>query len=202
VIYELLRILVNLFFRLFNRVEVLHPERIPKAGPVVLASNHRSNWDPVFIGAMVRRPVHYLAKAELFKHSFFAFFLTRLHAVSIKRGTMDRNALVKVSSLLNAGQIVLIFPEGKRSLSGELGEFRPGAAMFAAKTGASLVPVAVRETHRLFPSGFRRKVTLSVGEPVAFPEQPEKQTALERQNQINTLLRDRILSLLDGGEAP
>jgi 1-acyl-sn-glycerol-3-phosphate acyltransferase len=189
-----------MFFRLFNRVEVIHPERIPQEGPVILASNHRSNWDPVFIGAMVRRPVYYLAKAELFKYAFFTFFLTRLHAIPIKRGTMDRKALIRVSSLLNAGQTLLIFPEGKRSLSGELGEFRPGAAMFAAKTGAALVPVAVRNTPRLFPSGFRQKVTLVIGDPVLLTELPEKKTTLEDQNQVNARLRDRILSLLDGGE--
>jgi 1-acyl-sn-glycerol-3-phosphate acyltransferase len=189
-----------LFLRVFNRIETVSLDRIPKEGAVVLTSNHRSNWDPVFIGALMKRPAHYLAKAELFKNPFFAFILTRLHAIPLRRGALDRDALRKVSDLLKGGELVLIFPEGRRSLTDEVAPFHPGAVMFAAKTGALLIPAAVGNTRRLFPSGFRQKVRLVVGAPLTLTELSGKKLTLQEQDQVSSRLRDETAVLLNGGE--
>jgi 1-acyl-sn-glycerol-3-phosphate acyltransferase len=186
---------------MFNRVEIFGLDRIPKEGAAVLISNHRSNWDPVFIGALMKRPVYYLAKAELFKNPFFSFILTRLHAIPLKRGALDREALKRVSDLLKQGELVLIFPEGKRSLTGEIAPFRPGAVMFAAKTNALLIPAAVNNTRHLFPSGFRRRVQLFVGTPVTLTEHSGQKLNLKDENQISSRLRDDVAALLNRGES-
>jgi 1-acyl-sn-glycerol-3-phosphate acyltransferase len=200
VVYNFLRILVGLFLRIFNRVETAGLGQIPKKGAAILVSNHRSNWDPVFIGGLVKRPVYYLAKAELFKNPFFSSILTRLlHAIPLKRGALDREALKRVSDLLKQGELILIFPEGRRSLTGEIAPFRPGAVMFAAKTNALLIPAAVSNTRNLFPSGFRRRVRLSVGTPVTLAEYSGKKLSLKDEDQISSRLRDDVAALLDRG---
>jgi 1-acyl-sn-glycerol-3-phosphate acyltransferase len=199
VVYNVLRILVGLFLRIFNRVETAGLDRIPKEGAAVLVSNHRSNWDPVFIGGLVKRPVYYLAKAELFKNPFFSFILTRLHAVPIRRGALDREALRRIPDLLRQGKLVLIFPEGRRSPTGEVAAFHPGAVMFAAKTNALLIPAAVSNTRNLFPSGFRRRVQLSVGTPVTLAEHAGKKLNLKDEDQISARLREDVAALLNRG---
>jgi 1-acyl-sn-glycerol-3-phosphate acyltransferase len=201
VIYNFLRVLVGLFLRIFNRVETACLDRIPEEGAVVLISNHRSNWDPVFIGALAKRPVYYLAKAELFKNPFFSFVLTRLHAIPIKRGALDREALKKVLNLLKQGKLVLIFPEGKRSLTGEVASFRPGAVMFAARANALLIPAAVRNTRKLFPCGFRQRIQLIVGMPVTLTEPSGKKLTLADEDQISSRLRDEVVALLNRGDS-
>jgi glycerol-3-phosphate dehydrogenase (NAD(P)+) len=118
-------------------------EHIPADGPVIFASNHRSFLDPFLIACLVRRPVHYVAKRELFANPVVAWVLSALGAFPIDRGRGDEAAMATARAILARGDCVVIFPEGTRVRPGPLGHPRRGVGRLALQTGAPVVPVAV-----------------------------------------------------------
>lgn len=118
-------------------------EHIPTTGQVVVASNHISNWDPLLVGLACPREVHFLAKRELFANRLFAALITAYNAIPLDRDGSDRKALRVARRLLGEERALLMFPEGTRSLTGELGRARPGVAFIAASTGAPMVPACI-----------------------------------------------------------
>lgn len=136
-------------------------ENVPEQGPVVLCANHISWWDPVLIAASTRRPIHFMAKSELFRYPILGPLLTRVHAFPVDRGKPDLSAIRDSIGVMKNGDILGIFPEGTRQRAKEtLGEMHAGAALVALKTHSPVVPVAIRG-----PYGFRKTVTVAYGEP-------------------------------------
>ena len=153
--------------RLFMRVRVVGAENIPSQGePIILCSNHISNWDPVLlIVAHPKRHVHFMAKAELFCNPLFSWFLGKqLGAFPVRRGKGDTGVIDTASHILEEGKIMGIFPEGTRSKTGKLLSPKSGAALIAARTGASVLPAAVvTKNQKIRP--FKR-VTVVYGTPI------------------------------------
>lgn len=156
-VVALLRLLVPLVFRV--RVEgKLH---IPKEGAVVLAANHRSLWDPVFVTLASHRPVHFMAKEELFRIPVLGFLLPYLKAFPVRRGENDRKAIRQALSVLHQGSVLGIFVEGTRNKDEGTNQVLPlkhGAAMLASRSEASIVPVAIKR--------IKRQITITVGQPL------------------------------------
>ncbi|MCR4399974.1 MAG: lysophospholipid acyltransferase family protein [Syntrophomonadaceae bacterium] len=145
-------------------------EHIPRTGPVILAANHLSNWDPILVGAACSRPVHFMAKEEMFRSRWLAWLLTRIHAFPVRRGSADRRALRTALDRLAQGEVLGIFPEGTRSKTGELARPQPGIAMLALRSGAPVVPVACIGSDRVLPLGWKRPLLVRVGEPICYEE--------------------------------
>ena len=158
-------------FHLYFRMRRRHRERIPTTGPVILASNHRSFLDPFLIACLVRRPVYFVAKRELFAHPVIAWILSALGAFPIDRGKQDAEAMATAEAILQRGDCVVIFPEGTRVRPGPLGTPRRGVGRLALRTAAPVVPLAVIGTEDVRRGWvFRpRRVTLSCGLPLRFP---------------------------------
>ncbi len=158
-------------FHLGLSMRRLHRDRIPARGPVILASNHRSFLDPFLIACLVRRPVYFVAKRELFAVAPIAWVLGALGAFPIERGRNDAEAMATAREILERGDIVVIFPEGTRVRPGPLGTPRRGVGRLTLQTGAPVVPVAVIGTEDVRRGVvFRpRRVTLSCGGPLRFP---------------------------------
>ncbi|HEY6050516.1 MAG TPA: (d)CMP kinase, partial [Thermoanaerobaculia bacterium] len=110
-------VVVN-FARIALRYRVVGREHIPRKGPVIIACNHISFWDPPLVGAWVPRTLHYLAKQELFENRVFGAMLRAYNCIPIQRGPQARSALRGAEGVLDRGGAVLIFPEGTRSKSG------------------------------------------------------------------------------------
>ncbi|MBD3368347.1 MAG: 1-acyl-sn-glycerol-3-phosphate acyltransferase, partial [Candidatus Eisenbacteria bacterium] len=141
---------------------------IPRHGPVLLASNHISGWDPLLVGLGCPRETHFLAKEELFRNPFLGWLIRTYNAIPVRRGASDRRALRRAVSVLERGGAMLMFPEGTRSRDGRLGKGRAGAAWVAATAGAVIVPVWITGSRDL-AGAFRRKRLLLVryGRPIA-----------------------------------
>ena len=174
-VYYLVRAVLQPFFHLYFRLSRIGREHIPEDGPVIFAANHRSFLDPFVIGCMMRRPIYYVAKKELFSHRISAWFLNALGAFPIDRGAADADAMGTARAILERGDCVLIFPEGTRTRPGGLAEPKRGVGRLALETGAPVVPVAligtddVRKGWKVYP----RKVRIRAGRPLRFPKVAE-----------------------------
>ncbi len=153
------------------RVDLKGWEKVPEGG-AILAGNHVSHLDPVLLWCSMRRPAHFVAKIELWDIKPLGWFLDRVWAFPVRRGTADREMITTASNLLSGGELVGMFPEGTRSHDGgdELGEAHGGVAFLALRTGVPVVPVGIAGTDRAFPRGAKyprlSPVTIRYGEPV------------------------------------
>src|SRR5665213_2430865 len=143
ILYWTLRAILVPFFLLYFRLARVGREHLPRRGPLLLTSNHRSFLDPFVIGTLVRRPVYYMAKRELFEKRWQAWLLNGLGAFPIDRGAGDRDALDTARAILERGDCVVIFPEGTRTRPGPLGDPHRGVGRLALETGVPVVPIAV-----------------------------------------------------------
>lgn len=162
--------------RAVYRIEVVGADRLPVTGPAVVAPNHESVLDPFILGAAISRDLRFVAKAELWRSRMFAWILDRLGAIPIVRGRSDYHAAALVLQALEAGQAVVIFPQG--AIRGDR-VWKQGAAHAALMTGAPLVPIRLVGTARALSRGkigFPR-LRVIVGEPIEVAYVQEDQAA-------------------------
>ena len=126
VLYWTLRAMLVPFFLVYFRMSRIGREHLPRSGPLLLAANHRSFLDPFVIGTLVRRPVYYMAKRELFERRWQAWVLNALGAFPVDRGAGDREAMATAKAILQRGDCVVIFPEGTRVRARTVGSTAPG----------------------------------------------------------------------------
>ena len=167
-------------------LEVDGAGNFPRAGGVVVAANHLTNYDAFPLQLALNRPLFYMAKADLFQNPFLRRVLRSLGAFPVYRGARDEWALDHARHLLEAGQAVGIFPEGTRSQGRGLKVAQSGAARLALSAGCPLLPVTIEGTQHLF-KGFprRTRVRVSVCEPI----QP-------RPDELPLALTDRLMFTL------
>lgn len=176
-IYWIVRFFVRIFFRLFGRWKVDGLENVPESGPVIIAANHLSMADPPIVGASLPRKGWFMAKEELFKPGI-GWFISKIQAFPIKRGKGDLAALKKSLAILQRGEVLVIFPEGTRQTSGELGPPEIGVGMIALRSGAPVVPARITGTHALLPKGSPlprvTPVTIRYGRPITLRHEDGK----------------------------
>jgi len=160
-IYRLAKNLSAGYFTIFNRREIVGRENIPREGGLLVVSNHISNLDPPNVGSGLPRRIHFMAKEELFQVPVLRWIIKDLGAFPVKRGAGDRQSIRTSIQLLEDGHCMGIFPEGTRSKSGQLEEAHSGAAFFALKTQAQVIPTAVIGSYKLF-----RKIKVVYGKPL------------------------------------
>jgi len=172
--------LMQPFFHVYFRMRRTGMAHIPRTGPVIFASNHRSFLDPFVIGMLTRRPVYYVAKRELFENPVQAWLLNRLGAFPVERGESDERSMSTARAILARGDCLVIFPEGTRIRGGPLGSPKRGVGRLALETGAPVVPVAVIGTDRVRHGALIKpgRVRVRCGAPLSFPRVDEPSPAL------------------------
>lgn len=153
-------------------------EYIPDTGPALLCPNHTSYLDPPVVGiAVSKRRCCFMAKASLFRIPLLGRLIESWGAYPVDREEGGRQALRLATGLLEAGELVILFPEGTRSPDGEMLPGEPGAAFIAARVGVPIIPVAVWGTNTVLPRGSRRlyrcPTYVRFGEPIPPPQVPE-----------------------------
>ena len=195
--YRFIRSFFHYFFKVFFRYKIVGAEHIPAHGGVIIAANHISLWDPPALGAAFIRPIHFMAKEELFNIPILKWVITKIHAFPVKRGAADRSAIKHAINLLKKGDILGVFPEGTRSKSGELGKPEPGMIMIALKAGAPIVPAAIIGTNQIFKKGcFLPQFIIKFGVPIHIGEEKTDKEMMEGLNnkvmqEISRLLKER-----------
>lgn len=175
------RSLFRLLFATVGRWEVRGHENIPEKGGVIIAPNHISFFDPPLAGAGMRRPLHFMAKMELFQVPVLGFLIKRTNAFPVRRGQQDIGAFRTAQRLLEAGEAVLMFPEGTRSKDGAFGRARPGVGMMACTAQVPVVPVRIRNSEKL---GKFARVRITYGKPVMPPKEYTKESYLSFSEQV------------------
>ena len=154
--------------------QVVHRERIIEEGGVILAMNHQSYLDPPLAGIACRREIHYLARKTLLEWPILGPIFPKLNVIPVNQERADMSALKTVIKLIRAGECTVVFPEGARTLDGQLQPAQPGLGLIIAKTLAPVVPMRIFGAHEAFPRGGKphpfRPITLVVGEPLYFTE--------------------------------
>lgn len=194
--YNVIIRILRLYLKIFNRWTIIGQENIPQHGPLVLIGNHVSNWDPVILACSVNRDVHFMAKEELFKVPVFCWIIRWLQAFPVRRGKPDKNALRISAEILAKGEVLALFPEGTRSKTGELLPFYPGAALFALRAKAPVVPVIMIGNRTTFPLTLRGKIEVRIGKPMYFQDLLEKKIGGEDIEKATTIIREEMLRLL------
>jgi 1-acyl-sn-glycerol-3-phosphate acyltransferase len=173
VIYFLARLFLQPAFLIWFRLKRLGKEHARVDGGLIVASNHRSFMDPFVLGMMLpwRRPMHYVAKVELFEPAWQGWILSRLGAYPVRRGEADSESLETSRRILERGGALCIFPEGTRIRRGSLAVPHRGVGRLALESGAAVVPVAVHGSEHV-RDGWKirpRRVRLRAGKSLTFP---------------------------------
>ena len=180
--------------KLLFEVRSFGHDNVPREGGVILAVNHASYLDPVVVGCALARPIHFMARTTLFR-SAFGVLIRALNAFPVERGSGDSKALREYIDRAKAGNVVLLFPEGTRTLDGRLGPMKPGVGMLAARAGVPIVPTYVDGTFRAWPR--QRKLPRKARVSIFFspPLRPERGRG-ETKRAYHERIRDGIAARL------
>jgi len=219
--YEFVRLVLTPYLLFFFRTRAIDSDKVPADGPAIVAPNHFSFLDHFFVSVYLRRKVQFMAKSQLFDKPMEVVY-NNGGVFPVRRGRRDEEAFKTAHAILARADIVVMYCEGGRSRTGELGEPKPGIGRLALESGAPVVPVAlvgserVRDWKRLqFP-----KVTAQFGDPIRFEsvedaDRAQSQAASEqifsritvlweglRENGRSAVVRERRAARRGGAKAP
>ena len=200
-VYELARFLItNVLYRWFRLVH-RGQANLDVEGPLILAPVHRSNLDAPLLAALTARRTKALGKESLFAVRGVGWIMSALGGFPVSRGAADREALRAAQELLEAGEAVIVFPEGTRQTGQEVAEVFDGAAFLAARTGAKVIPVGIAGTEAAMPPGARiprrSKVAIVVDEAMDPPTVAGKRLSLSERRAYTAHLQDRLQRVFD-----
>jgi 1-acyl-sn-glycerol-3-phosphate acyltransferase len=192
--YTLARIVLTLPTILIYRLRAIGLENVPRSG-LVLAPNHFSQMDHFFVGAYLRRQVRFMAKSQMFGPPVLTYIYKHGGVFPIRRGRRDEEAFKTAYAILDQGGMLLVYAEGGRSRSRNLGEPKPGIGRIALESGVPIVPVAIHGSAAV--RGWKKlrfpKVTVQFGEAVSFPTEPRPDRG--RQLEVATEVFDRVRAM-------
>jgi len=192
-----------IFFKVFHRISFYGCENIPSTGPVIVAPNHISYYDPVFACLGITRDVEFMAWGRLFSIPILRGMIRFLGAFPVETTKMDKSAYINAIRALNNGKVLMLFPEGKRSADGEVKEFKLGIARIAFKANAKVVPVTIAGVyeawpkHRLLPRP--RKISVYYHKPISIDKCNFKDSKAKHDffNNVSNQIRDVIVGKLE-----
>jgi 1-acyl-sn-glycerol-3-phosphate acyltransferase len=175
--YSVVRALVALFTRALTRLSIEGREHLPRSGAFVLAPVHRSYIDTPISSCLTRRRLRFMGKDTLWKNRFSGWLLSALGGFPVTRGTADREALRRCVAVLEAGEPLVLYPEGERKSGPSVQPLFDGAVYVALRAGVPIVPVGIGGSERVMPKGARflhpYKVHVIVGAPIESPPPAE-----------------------------
>jgi 1-acyl-sn-glycerol-3-phosphate acyltransferase len=201
-IYHFLRVLVHLLNRLLFRTTVGGAGQVPAEGPVIIAPVHRSFIDFFVASEVTGRKLHYMAKDSLWKNHWLAKILPAVGAFPVHRESADREALRRAQQVLEAGEVLILFPEGERRSGPVVEDLHEGVAFLAARTGATVVPVGIGGSASVMPKGKwiprPRHIHLVVGDPIPPPARTGGgRISRSRTHQLTEALTAAVQDLYD-----
>lgn len=204
-IYDLVRVVLTPLTIFLFRARAIRVENIPTSGPVIVTPNHFSQMDHFFAAVYMHRRVQFMAKSQLFTNPVIKYILYHGGVFPVRRGYNDVEAFKTAHAILDREGIVLMYAEGGRSRSGDLGTPKRGVGKLALESGAPVVPVAIHGSAHV--RGWKRfnfpKVTIQYGEPLSFPvnEDPSREEQQQVADQVFDSVRSMYVDLEQNGRA-
>jgi 1-acyl-sn-glycerol-3-phosphate acyltransferase len=202
-IYDFVRVILTIPTIVLYRVRAIGVENLPATGPAIFAPNHFSQWDHFFAAVYLPRKVQFMAKSQLFANFAIKYIFKHGGVFPVRRGHHDEEAFITANTVLERGGTMLMYAEGGRSRSGDLGQPKPGIGKVALESGVPVVPVAIHGSAQV--RGWKRlrfpKVTIQYGEPVTFPvnAHPDRDEQQQVANQIFDRVRAMYVDLEENG---
>ncbi|NMA96305.1 MAG: 1-acyl-sn-glycerol-3-phosphate acyltransferase [Clostridiales bacterium] len=190
-LYKLARAMLYPIIYLLFWPKIEGIENTPESGKVIIYSNHSSVFDPMVLGTLIPRRIHFMAKEELFKNSFFGAVLRRVGAFPVKRGKGDISAIKNSLRILKEDKALGMFPEGTRNKSGEIQNFARGIASIAVRAKSSVLPVAIVGGYRPF-----RRIKVLIGDPICYEEYHNKRISSKELDKISEDMEYALRSLM------
>jgi 1-acyl-sn-glycerol-3-phosphate acyltransferase len=205
VLYSFIRGAILGGAKLLGRVEVHGREHVP-AGAFVLAPVHRSNIDFALASLVTKRRLRYMSKDSIWKSKALGGFVSFLGGFPVSRGAVDREALRTCIDVIEAGEPLVMFPEGTRRSGPVVEELFDGPAYVAAKTRVPIVPVGIGGSEAMMPKGSKllkpSKLVLLIGEPLDPPSPSEGGRVSRRAvKQLTDQLRAEVQKLFDDAQS-
>ena len=196
--YYVARVLVRMLFSLLTRWQIKGRENVPRQGPVLVVANHLNLTDPPLLGVSLGREVIFMAKEELFRSRFSAYFIGSFGSFPVHRGRLDREAIRQAQQVLADGVVLVMFPEATRSKSAQLQPAFPGSALIAMHHVVPILPVGISGTEKIKGLSWilrRPRITVNIGQPFYLPQADSKLTKAKLAEHTDFIMR-RIAELL------
>ena len=182
------------------RGEVVGMENFPADGPFLIASNHASHLDPPVVGCHVPRQMRFFARKSLWNNRLFAWWLDQVETIPVERDSGDIGAIKRVLQALNENRVVVLFPEGTRSVDGHLQKPKAGVGFMACKTGVPVVPCRVYGSFAAFGKGsaiprLGTPITVVFGPPISATDYDDPTAGKARYETAAQRIMDRIAAL-------
>ena len=172
----------TLYSKVFYKYEVIGAENIPNEGNIILAANHKSNLDPIFVASAIKnRKIATIGKKELFNNKILAKILDKLCVIPIDRDNPGISTIKTILKKLKEGYAIGIFPEGTRVKGNGFGEAKAGLALFAVKGKANVVPISIISNYKLF-----NKVTVYIDKPISFEKYYKQKLSTEDYERLSS----------------
>ncbi|MHB1253866.1 MAG: lysophospholipid acyltransferase family protein [Candidatus Humimicrobiaceae bacterium] len=203
ILYRLLQLIFIPFLKLVYRVEVINQKKsssIPNGG-LVLCCNHISALDPIVLCSFFPRPVYFMSKIELFRNKFVRAILGFVNSFPVNRSGVGRTSIAKAAEVLKAGSVFGIFPEGHRSIDGEIGDTRRGVGLVAYLGKAPILPIAIYNSKKDPRKNINKKKYLFLKVKIVFGELIDTKAILSKYPKkeaiaiISDLVMDEIKML-------
>jgi 1-acyl-sn-glycerol-3-phosphate acyltransferase len=176
-------------------LKVYGRDNVPDEGGALMISNHQSYLDPAALGAQLRRPMSYLAKADLWKNKAFGWLISHLYAFPVQQGKGDKGAIIETITRLQEGHLLNIFPEGSRTETGELLPIQRGVALVIRKAKVPVIPAVIDGSFRAWPKGRllpgSHPVRVLIGKPIRMDHLDGKEIVAE----VDRLFRQLLVEL-------
>ena len=197
-VYKSMRGAIRIVLFRYFRVQHRGREHLNIDGPVIVAPTHRSNLDSVLLAGVGERRMRALAKEALFSNRVFAWLIAALGAFPVRRGGIDREAMRAAVGILDAGEQMIVFPEGSRQTGPKVAGVFDGTSYLASRSGAAIVPVGIAGTEAAMPSGTRfprrTRVGIVAGEPI---RPPEGRMTRGQLAEFSVLVTERLQQVFD-----
>ena len=179
--YKFVTKVFKCFVKIFYQYEVIGAENIPNEGNLIVAANHKSNLDVIFLSAAIEnRQIVAVSKKELFDIKLLVPILRKLNVIPINREKPDISTIKNILKAIKDGYALGIFPEGTRVKGPGFGEAKAGLSLFAVKGRAQVVPVSIISNYKLF-----NRVTIYIDKPISFEEYYKQKLTSEENKRLS-----------------
>lgn len=187
--YNFMLKLFSIFSKTFFKFEVIGTENIPSEGNLIIAANHKSNLDPIFVASAVnkKRKMTAIAKEELFKNKILAKILNKVEIIPINRQNPGLGTIKRILRYIKNDYALVMFPEGTRSKTDDFNNAKAGLSLFATKAKAEIVPCTIYSSYKLF-----KPAKIYFGKPISLEEYYKQKLTSEDHERISGEVMDII----------